>query len=69
MPDTQEQDMLHERSSTHWRVDPALRRTRTIILNEGTPEQKREEIRRYFQATFDIDEALLEVLKYDETFY
>lgn len=58
-----------ERSRSNWRTDPALRRTRTVILNEGTAEAKRAEIRRYFHATYDIDEALLEVLKYDSTFY
>lgn len=60
---------MQERSRQTWRTDPALRSTRTIVLNEGTPESKRSEILDYFHATFDIDEALLEVLKYDETFY
>jgi len=46
-----------------------LRKTRTIILNEGEPETKREEIRRYFHQTFDIDEKLYETLKEDATFY
>ncbi len=48
--------------------DLALRNTRTIILDQGDPEAKREEIRRYFHATYDIDEALLETLRYHETF-
>lgn len=69
MPSAQEQDKLCERSTANWRTDPALRLTRTLVLNDGTPELKREEIRRYFHATFDIDEALLETLKYEETFY
>ena len=60
---------MKERPTTHWRTDPALRHTRTIVLNEGDPEAKRTEILNYFHATFDIGEALLEVLKYDETFY
>ena len=46
-----------------------LRKTRTIILTEGDPEEKRAEIRAYFHATFDIDERLYESLKHDETFY
>lgn len=46
-----------------------LRKTHTIILNEGEPEAKREEIRRYFHQTFDIDEKLYETLKEDATFY
>ncbi len=37
-----------------------LKNTRTVILNTGTPEQKRQEIRDYFHATFDIDEKLYE---------
>jgi len=46
-----------------------LRKTRTIILNEGDPEQKRAEIRDYFHRTFDIDELLYKTLKEDTTFY
>ncbi len=60
---------MQERTRDNWRTDMNLRRTRTTVLNEGDPEQKREEIRRYFHDTFDIDEALLEVMKYDETWY
>ncbi len=46
-----------------------LRNTRTTILNEGDPEQKRAEILEYFHRTFDIDEKLYETLKYDDTFH
>ncbi len=46
-----------------------LKKTRTTVLNEGDPEQKRREIREYFHRTFDIDEKLYETLKYDDTFY
>jgi 5-histidylcysteine sulfoxide synthase/putative 4-mercaptohistidine N1-methyltranferase len=46
-----------------------LRRTHTIILNQGDPEEKRAEILQYFHATFDIDEKLYETLKEDSTFY
>ncbi len=46
-----------------------LRKSRTIILNDGDPEAKREEIRRYFHQTFDIDEKLYETLREDATFY
>lgn len=60
---------MNERSTDGWRTEPRLRKTRTIVLNEGDPEAKREEIRRYFHDTYDIDEALLEMLRYDETFY
>ncbi|MBT1070498.1 5-histidylcysteine sulfoxide synthase [Pelotalea chapellei] len=46
-----------------------LKNTRTIILNSGDPEAKRQEILDYFHATYDIDEKLYETLRYDETFY
>ncbi|MGI6300147.1 MAG: 5-histidylcysteine sulfoxide synthase [Verrucomicrobiota bacterium] len=46
-----------------------LRDTRTIVLNQGTPSEKREEIRRYFHATFDLDEKLYELLASKEAFY
>ncbi len=46
-----------------------LRKTRTIILNEGDPELKRQEILEYFHATYEIDEKLYDCLKFDETFY
>lgn len=45
------------------------RRTRTIILDKGDPEQKRAEILAYFHATYDIDEKLYDTLRYDNTFY
>ena len=46
-----------------------LKKTRTIILDQGAPELKRAEILEYFHATFDIDEKLYETLRYDDTFY
>ena len=46
-----------------------LRPTRTIILNEGEPEKKRQEILDYFHATFTLDEKLYETLKFDATYY
>lgn len=46
-----------------------LRNTRTIILNEGSAEDKREEIRDYFHKTYSIDEQLYETLKQEESFY
>ncbi len=60
---------MNERSRAGWRTDARLRKTRTIVLDQGEPEQKRAEIRQYFHDTFDIDESLLEMLRYDETFY
>lgn len=52
-----------------WRTAPRLKRTRTIVLNSGEPEEKRAEIRQYFHDTYDLDEALLEILRYDGSFY
>ena len=46
-----------------------LRNTRTPILNQGTAEEKREEIRRYFNATFTLDEQLYDTLVDDKAFY
>jgi len=46
-----------------------LRHTRTTILNQGTPEQKRAEIREYFHKTFSIDEQLYQSLADDAAFY
>ena len=61
--------MTTERSDSKWRTSPRLRQTRTILLNSGNAEEKRSEIRQYFHDTYDIDESLFEILKYDETFY
>jgi 5-histidylcysteine sulfoxide synthase/putative 4-mercaptohistidine N1-methyltranferase len=47
----------------------ALRHSRTIILDQGTPEAKREEIRAYFHKTFSIDEQLYASLADDAAFY
>jgi len=46
-----------------------LRKTHTVILNQGDPELKRAEILDYFHATFEIDERLYDTLLNDETFY
>ncbi len=49
--------------------DLSLRGRRTIHLDSGDPETKREEIRNYFHATYDIEEALLNTLGTHEAFY
>ncbi len=46
-----------------------LRKPKTVILNEGDPEAKREEIRRYFHETYDAYEILFETLASDEAYY
>ncbi|MDK9716316.1 MAG: 5-histidylcysteine sulfoxide synthase [Trichlorobacter sp.] len=46
-----------------------LKDRRTVILDSGDPEQKRQEIRDYFHATFTVDEKLYETLRCDETYY
>jgi 5-histidylcysteine sulfoxide synthase/putative 4-mercaptohistidine N1-methyltranferase len=40
-----------------------------MILNSGTPEAKRDEIRDYFHKTYSIDEQLYDTLVSDEAFY
>jgi len=46
-----------------------LRNTRTTILNEGSAEEKRAEIRDYFHKSFTIDEQLYDTLADDKAFY
>ena len=43
--------------------------TKTVVLNQGDPDEKRKEILTYFHKTFDIDEKLYETLKSPEAFY
>ncbi len=43
--------------------------TKTLVLNTGSAEKKRNEILTYFHKTYDIDEKLYETLRYGETFY
>lgn len=42
---------------------------KTVILNQGTPEELREMIRHYFHQTFSIDEKLYELIAREEGFY
>ena len=46
-----------------------LRNTKTPVLDRGDAEEKREEIRRYFNTTFTLDEQLYETLADDKAFY
>ena len=46
-----------------------IRNTRTIILDKGTSEEKRAEIRDYFHKTYTIDENLYDTLSSDDAFY
>ena len=46
-----------------------LRNTRTPILDQGGADEKREEIRQYFHATFSLDEQLYETLASEDAFY
>lgn len=39
------------------------------ILNEGRPEEKRAEILKYFQVTWELDDRLYDSLKTEEAFY
>ncbi len=42
--------------------------TKTPILNEGNPEEKRREILNYFRATWELDERLYDCLNGQEAF-
>ncbi len=46
-----------------------LRRTRTIKLDEGQVEDKRQEILAYFNSTFALYEELFKVIKFNRSFY
>ena len=46
-----------------------LRNTRTTILNQGDANEKREEIRQYFHATYSLDEQLYDTLASENAFY
>lgn len=39
------------------------------ILNEGRPEEKRAEILKYFQVTWELDDRLYDCLRSEEAFY
>lgn len=43
--------------------------TRNILLNQGTAEQKRQEIREYFLKTYTVYEKLFELLSDEESYY
>jgi len=43
--------------------------TRNILLNVGTAEQKRAEIKEYFLKTYTVYEKLFELMKDDESYY
>ncbi|MGK2905644.1 MAG: 5-histidylcysteine sulfoxide synthase [Desulfuromonadales bacterium] len=46
-----------------------LRSTRTIILNNGSPQEKRSEIRDYFHKSYSLDEQLYNSLASDAAFF
>ncbi|KFL34065.1 MULTISPECIES: 5-histidylcysteine sulfoxide synthase [unclassified Sulfurospirillum] len=43
--------------------------TRNILLNQGTSEQKRQEIKEYFLKTYTVYEKLFELMSDDESYY
>ncbi len=45
------------------------RKTKTVVLNRGSSEEKRQEIREYFHETFSIEERLYDILAADDAFY
>jgi 5-histidylcysteine sulfoxide synthase/putative 4-mercaptohistidine N1-methyltranferase len=46
-----------------------IRNTRTLVLNRGTSDEKRQELLSYFDATCDIEESLFKPFKSDDAFY
>ncbi|MCB5266120.1 MAG: 5-histidylcysteine sulfoxide synthase [Candidatus Cloacimonetes bacterium] len=46
-----------------------LNKTRTLVLNRGSGEELRQELREYFDQTFTIDEQLYELLADEAAFY
>ena len=46
-----------------------MMKDRTIFLHGDDPEAKREEIRLYFHASYDLDEQLFDVMAKDEAYY
>ena len=46
-----------------------LNKTKTLILNRGSGEELRQEIREYFDQTFTINEKLYELLADEAAFY
>ncbi|WP_245662882.1 5-histidylcysteine sulfoxide synthase [Endozoicomonas arenosclerae] len=50
-------------------TSPLQTPTRTMVLNTGTPEEKRQELSRYFCETFDLYDCLFETLGNDQAYY
>ena len=46
-----------------------LKAARTPLLNAGTPENKRAEIKAYFQNTWELYERLFDVMVSDEAYF
>lgn len=46
-----------------------LQAARTPVLNAGTPQEKRAEIKAYFRNTWDLYESLFQVMARDEAFF
>ncbi len=46
-----------------------LQAARTPVLDTGSPEEKRDEIRRYFQNTWELYEGLFDVMAGDEAYF
>lgn len=59
---------MHTAAKTFTEEMLQLRNTRTLVLDAGDAEQKRVEINRYFQATWELDERLFDTLESDAVF-
>ncbi|WP_085909572.1 5-histidylcysteine sulfoxide synthase [Kiloniella majae] len=62
-------DAVHHQDNSIILSDSNLLKTHTIILDQGDPEEKRQEILDYFHKTFSLYETLFECLKDDNAFY
>ncbi|MGH1470632.1 MAG: 5-histidylcysteine sulfoxide synthase [Cellvibrionaceae bacterium] len=61
-------NIKHTDSAFHF-SDSQLLITKTILLSDGDPEKKRQEIRNYFHKTFTLYERLFDCLVSDESYY
>ncbi len=62
-------DTVHDMGKSIILSDNNLLNTRTLKLDQGSPEEKRQEILDYFHKTFSLYETIFECLNGEEAFY
>ncbi len=62
-------EAVHDMGKSIILSDSNLLNTRTVKLDHGSPEEKRQEILDYFHKTFSLYETIFECLNSDEAFY